>query len=63
MAALSSIVSQVDELTGRVTELAERYGETPDSAVATELFSGERALTTARRALERASVLLEQLGG
>ena len=61
LAVLSSIVTQVDDLGRRVTELAERYGETPDSAVATELFATERALATARRTLDRASALLEAL--
>ena len=62
-ATLSSVVAQVDELTRRVTDLAEQYGETPDSAVATELFATERALVTARRTLDRASSLLDQLRG
>jgi hypothetical protein len=61
LATLSSIQTQVDELTRRVTDIAERYGESPDSAVATELFATERALATARRSLDRASVLLDQL--
>jgi hypothetical protein len=61
IALLSSLITQVDELTGRVTELAERYGATPDSAVAAELFSAERALTMARRSLDRASGFLEQM--
>jgi hypothetical protein len=63
LATLSSIVAQVDELGRRITELAERYGETPDSAVATELFATERALATARRSLGRAMGLLDQIGG
>ena len=62
LAALSSIAAQIDELTRRVTDLAERYGESPDSAVATELFSSERALTSARRSLDRATTLMDQLG-
>ena len=61
LAVLSSVVAQVDDLGRRVTELAERYGETPDSAVATELFATERALATARRALDRAAALLEAM--
>jgi len=61
MATISSIVAQVDELAKRVTEIAERYGETPDSAVAGELFTTERSFSTARRSLERASGLLEQM--
>ena len=62
LATLSSIQTQVDELSRRVTDLAERYGETPDSAIASELFATERALATARRSLHRASALLDQLG-
>ncbi len=61
LAILSSLQAQVDELGRRITELAERYGETPDSAVAIELYATERALATARRSLDRASVLVEQL--
>ena len=41
LAVLSSVVTQVEELSRRVTELAEQYGETPDSAVAAELFASE----------------------
>jgi hypothetical protein len=61
IATLSSVVTQVDELGRRVTEIAERYGETPDSAISAELFATERALATARRTLERAMSLLDQL--
>jgi hypothetical protein len=53
-ALLSSIVSQIEDLTHRVTELAETYGSTPDSAIASEMFAAERSLVSARRALERA---------
>ena len=59
LAVLSSVVTQVEDLARRVTELAERYGESPDSAVAAELFASEGALATARRTLERAATLLE----
>jgi hypothetical protein len=61
LATLSSIVTQVDELARRITDLAEQYGETPDSAVASELFETERALTSARRSLDRATDLLDQI--
>jgi hypothetical protein len=61
LALLSSLGTQIEELAGRVTGLAERYGETPDSAIATELFAAERALNSARRSLERASSLLGRL--
>jgi hypothetical protein len=58
-ALLSSLVAQVEELTRRVTGLAEAYGSTPDSAIASEMFTAERALVTARRALERAARFME----
>jgi hypothetical protein len=58
-ALLSSIVAQVEELTRRVTALAEAYGSTPDSAIASEMFAAERSLITARRALERATRFME----
>ena len=60
LAALSSMASQIGEISGRITELAERYGTTPDSAVAGELFTTERALTTALRSLDRAASLLDR---
>jgi len=63
LAMLSSITTQVDEWSRRVTAMAEDYGKTPDSAVASELFSVERALATARRSLDRASTLLANLAG
>jgi hypothetical protein len=63
IATLSSLATQVDDLGRRVTELAERYGQTPDSAIATELFATERALATALRSLDRASTLLDRQPG
>jgi len=62
LAVISSLTSQIEDLARRVTELAEQYGQTPDSAVATELFSAERTLTAARRSLNRATALLDQMG-
>ena len=61
LAVLSSITTQVDELSRRITGLAESYGRTPDSAVASELFATERAFATARRALDRAVTLLSRM--
>jgi hypothetical protein len=58
LALLSSITTQVDEIARRVTDLAEQYGTSPDSAVAAELFGVERALHTAVRQLDRATKLL-----
>ncbi len=58
LAALSSIAAQLDELQTRITTMAEGYGTTPDSAIAADLYSVERALLTAARALQRASANL-----
>jgi len=57
---LSSISSQLEDLGARITEMAERYGATPDSALASELFGAERGLIGARRALDRARGFLTQ---
>jgi hypothetical protein len=59
LAALSSISAQLDEIQSRITAMAERYGTTPDSAIAADLYSVERALLTAARALQRASANLD----
>jgi len=55
LAVLSSIGAQIDDLAQRITEMAERYGDTPDSAITAELFNAERALIGARRSLDRAA--------
>lgn len=60
VAMLSSISSQLEDLGARITEMAERYGRTPDSALASELFGAERSLIGARRALDRARAFLNQ---
>ena len=54
LALLSSIGTQLEDLGARITEMADRYGTTPDSALANELYTAERGLIGARRALERA---------
>ena len=55
VAELSSLRAQLEDLTTRVVAVAERYDETPDSAVATDLFAAERSLRGAVRALDRAA--------
>ena len=60
LAVLSSIRSQLDELQARVTAIAEQYGSTPDSQIAAELFSTERALRTTGRTVDRAMDLLRR---
>jgi hypothetical protein len=51
-AELSTLRSQVEELTARIVIVAERYDDA-DTAIATELFAAERSLVAARRSLER----------
>jgi len=58
IAELSTVRNQVADLTERTVTVAQRYDETADSAVATELFTAERALVNASRALDRALALL-----
>ncbi len=62
IALLSSVGAQIEELAARITAMAERYGGTPDSAVASELFAAERSLIGARRSLERVRTLLDESG-
>lgn len=57
-AEISTLRAQIDDLTARLLAVAERYDDTADSQVATELFAAERALVSARRSLERALTLL-----
>jgi hypothetical protein len=59
-AELSTLRSQLEELTERVVAVASRYGDTSDSAVAADLYSAERSLFGARRALDRAIAALEE---
>ena len=58
-AELSTLRAQVDELTRRVLSGASHYDDTPDSAVAADLFAAERSLLAARRQLDRATAHLE----
>ena len=57
---LSTLRTQIEELARRVTHIADRYADTPDSQIASDLFAAERALLAARRSLERAS---DSVGG
>jgi hypothetical protein len=53
-AELSTLHSQLEELTARTVAVADRYRDSPDSAITAELDAAERNLLTARRAIERA---------
>lgn len=59
-AELSTLRSQLEELAERAVAVAGRYGDTPDSAVAADLYTAERSLFAARRALDRAIGALEE---
>jgi hypothetical protein len=57
-AELSSLKSQLDELTARVVAVGDRYRDTDDTAISAELDQAERALLGAGRSLDRAGSLL-----
>ncbi|MGH8999289.1 MAG: hypothetical protein ACRDY7_07855 [Acidimicrobiia bacterium] len=61
LAELSSLRAQLDEVRRRVEGIATGYHETPNSAVATDLFEAERALITAGRVIDRAVTTLGEL--
>ena len=61
LALLSSLGAQLEDLGSRITEMADRYGTTPDSALANELYNAERGLIGARRALDRARGFLQEM--
>jgi hypothetical protein len=52
-AQLAPVATALDELTHRITELAEQYGGSNDDQVSTELFEIERSLQQAARRLDR----------
>ncbi|HZP27840.1 MAG TPA: hypothetical protein VFC99_02715, partial [Acidimicrobiia bacterium] len=58
---LSTLGSQIDELTERILAVADRYDGTPNAAIATELYAVERALVAARRTLDRATESITDL--
>ncbi len=58
LAELSTVRAQVDDLVRRITAVAAHYDDTPDSAVAADLFAAERSLAAARRQLDRATAHL-----
>ncbi|CAN5163718.1 hypothetical protein BH18ACT4_BH18ACT4_02180 [soil metagenome] len=52
-ADLSSVATALDDLTTRVTEVADRYNGTARDDLAADLYEVERALRTAARRLAR----------
>ncbi len=57
-AELSSLKSQLEELTARVVAVGDRYRDSDDSLISAELDQAERALIGAGRSLTRAGALL-----
>jgi hypothetical protein len=60
-AELSTLRSQLEELTRRVEAVADRYDDTPDSQIASDLYAAERVLVSARRSLDKAIGELDDL--
>ncbi len=54
-AELSSLKAQLEDLTARVVAVGDRYRDTDDSAISSELDQAERALLGAYRSLDRAA--------
>ena len=52
-AALSALATSLDELTTRLTAMADSYKGTPRADVADSLYEVERSLLTAGRKLDR----------
>ena len=57
-AELSSLRAQLDELLARAVAVGDRYRDTDDSAISTEIDQAERQLSGATRSLARAADLL-----
>ena len=55
LAELSTVRSQLEELTDRVVAVADRYRDTADSVIAADLDHAERSMTAASRAIQHAS--------
>jgi hypothetical protein len=58
LAELSSIASSIEQLTGRLSTIAERASSFKEERVSTELFAVERALQGAGRRLSRLIVAI-----
>jgi hypothetical protein len=58
LAELSTLRSQLEDLARRV---ADRYEDTADSQIASDLYAAERTLVSARRAVDKAIAALDDL--
>jgi hypothetical protein len=61
LAELSTVRSQLEELARRVVAVADRYEDTPDSQIASDLYAAERTLLNARRSVDKAISALDDL--
>jgi hypothetical protein len=55
--------SQLEDLARRVVAVADRYEDTADSQIASDLYAAERTLLTARRSVDKAIAALDDLAG
>jgi FixJ family two-component response regulator len=62
-AELSTLRSQLEELARRVEAVADRYADTADSQIASDLYAAERTMISARRAVDKAIGALDDLAG
>jgi hypothetical protein len=60
LAEVATLTTVLEDLSLRVTAIAEQYSASPDSAVSVELFNTERSLAQATRTLRRAKEALER---
>jgi FixJ family two-component response regulator len=60
-AELSTLRSQLEELARRVEAVADRYADTADSQIASDLYAAERTMISARRAVDKAIGALDDL--
>jgi len=61
LAELSTLRSQLEDVARRVQAVAERYRDTSDSQVASDLYAVERMVIGARRSVDKAIAALEDL--
>jgi hypothetical protein len=54
LAELSTVRSQLEDLARRVEAVADRYEDTADSQIASDLYAAERTLVSTRRAVDKA---------
>ncbi|CAB4718984.1 unannotated protein [freshwater metagenome] len=60
-AELSTLRTQIDDLNERISALSSRYATSSAPVVADDLYSVERSLKAARRALDRAHAHISEL--